>query len=65
MLLDIRKSKHHAAVDCDCRGPGSSVGIATGYELDSPGIFYTRPKVKPPGCGADHLPPSSAEVTKG
>jgi hypothetical protein len=26
----------------DC-GPGSAVGIATGYGLDGPGIFHTRP----------------------
>jgi hypothetical protein len=72
------------------RGPGSSVGIATGYGLDGPGIesrwgarffahvqtgpeahpaSYTMgtgsfPGVKRPGRGADHPPPSSAEVKK-
>jgi hypothetical protein len=70
-------------VDC---GPGSSVGIATGYGLDGPGIeprwgrdfSHTSipalgptehpvqwvPGVKWPGRGADHPPPSSAEVKK-
>jgi hypothetical protein len=73
-----------------CSGPGSSVGIATGYGLDGPGIesrwgarFFahvqTGPeahpasctmgtglsrRVKQPGRGADHPPPSSAEVKK-
>jgi hypothetical protein len=70
--------------------PGSSVGIATDYGLDGPGIetkipgggeiFRTRPDrpwgslsllyneyrvftwVKQPGRGADHPPPSSADV---
>jgi hypothetical protein len=72
-------------------GPGSSVGIATGYGLDGPGIesrwgrgfsHTSRPAlgstqspvqwvpdlyrgVKRPGRGADHPPPSSAEVKKG
>jgi hypothetical protein len=72
------------------RWAGSSVGIATGYGLDGPGIeslvgvrFFahiqaglgthpasctmgtgTFPVVKRPGRGADHPPPSSAEVTK-
>jgi hypothetical protein len=71
-------------------GPGSSVCIATGYGLDSPGIesrwgarFFSHvqtgpeahpasctmgtgsfPGIKRPGCGADHPPPSSAEVKK-
>jgi hypothetical protein len=65
--------------------PGSSVGIATGYGLDGPGIesrwgarFFAHvrtgpgahpasctgsfPGAKRPGSGADHPPPSSAEV---
>jgi hypothetical protein len=68
----------------------SSVGIATGYGLDGPGIesrwgarFFAHvqngpgahpasctagtgsfPGVKWPGRGADHPPPSSAEVKK-
>jgi hypothetical protein len=72
-------------------GPGNSVGIATGYGLDGPGIesrwgrdfpHLSRPAlgptrspeqwvpglsrgVKRPGRGAEHPPPSSAEVTKG
>jgi hypothetical protein len=66
-------------------GPGSSVGIAIGYGLNSPGsnpgwgaIFRTLsdrpwgtmgtrsfPGVKRLGRGANHPPPSSAEVTKG
>jgi hypothetical protein len=74
-------------------GPDSSVGIATGYELDGPGIekkipvgakFFAHvqtgpgahpasctmgtgsfPVVKRPGRGADHPPPSSAEVEHG
>jgi hypothetical protein len=71
-------------------GPGSSVGIETGYGLDGPGIesrwgarFFAHvqtgpeahptsctmatrsfPGVKRPGRGADHPPPSSAEVKK-
>jgi hypothetical protein len=71
-------------------GPGSSVGIATDYGLDGPGIesrwrgrFFAHvqtgpgahpasckmgtgsfPRVKRPGRGADHPPPSSAEVKK-
>jgi hypothetical protein len=72
-------------------GPGSSVGIATDYGLDGPGIgsrwgrefarpssLFLRPTqppirtmgtgsfsgVKRPGRGADHPPPSSAEVKK-
>jgi hypothetical protein len=62
------------------RGPGSSVGIATDYGLDGPGIESrwgtgpgahpacctmgtgSLPEVKRPGRGADHPPPSSAEV---
>jgi hypothetical protein len=72
------------------RGLGSSVGIATDYGLDGPGIekknpgggeifahvqtgpgahpaFWAMgtgsfPGVKRPGRGADHPPPSSAEV---
>jgi hypothetical protein len=69
------------------RGPCSSVGIATSYGLDGPGIqslsgrdfsHTSRPAlgptqppvqwipgVKRPGCGADHPPPSSAEVENG
>jgi hypothetical protein len=66
-------------------GPGSSVGIATDYGMDGPGIeprwkrdfsHNSRPAhpasctmgtgsfqgVKRPGRGADHPPPSSAEV---
>jgi hypothetical protein len=51
-------------------GRGSSVGIATGYGLDGPGIESLRgtmgtgsfPGVKRPGRGADHPPPPSAEV---
>jgi hypothetical protein len=72
------------------RGRDSSVGIATGYGLDGPGIesrwgarffAYVKtgpgahpasctmgtgsfPGVKRPGRGADHPPPSSAEVKK-
>jgi hypothetical protein len=72
----------------DSGGPGSSVGIATDYRLDGPGIesrwrrdflHTSRPAlgptqppkqwvpglsrgVKRPGRGADHPPPSSAEV---
>jgi hypothetical protein len=71
-------------------GRDSSVGIATGYGLDGPGIEFrwgTRffahvqtgpeahpasytmgtgslPGVKRPGRGADHPPPSSADVKK-
>jgi hypothetical protein len=59
-------------------GRGSSVGIATGYGLDGPGIesrwgrYFSHtsrpgpgsfPGVKRPDRGADHPPPSSAEVT--
>jgi hypothetical protein len=49
-------------------GPGSSVGLATGYELDGPGIesrwgrdfsHTSRPTL---GRGADHPPPPRAEV---
>jgi hypothetical protein len=73
-----------------CGGRDSSVGIATGYGLDGPGIesrwgarFFAHvqtgpgaqpasctmgtgsfPGVKRPGRGADHPPPSSAEVRK-
>jgi hypothetical protein len=69
-------------------GPGSSVGIATDYGLDGPGIEprwgrdisrTSRPALVPiqpsvqwvqglsrgvkwPGRGADHPPPSSAQV---
>jgi hypothetical protein len=56
-------------------GPGSSVGIATDYGLDGPGIesrwgrdfshtwaSESYPGVKRPGRGADHPPPPSAEV---
>jgi hypothetical protein len=74
------------------KGPGSSVGIATGYGLDGPGIekkipvgarFFapvqTDPGAHPASCtmgtgsfpgvkrlgrGADHPPPSSAEIKK-
>jgi hypothetical protein len=52
-------------------GPGSSVGIATGYGLDGPGIEFCTmgngsfPGVKRPGRGADHPPPSISEVKKG
>ena len=72
-------------------GRDSSVGIATRYGLDGPGIesrcgvqFFppvqtgpgahpasctmgtgSFPGVKRPGRGADHPPPSSAEVMKG
>jgi hypothetical protein len=72
-------------------GPGSSVGIATGYGAGRSGDripvgvrFFTHvqtgprarpasctmgtgsfPGVKRPGRGADHPPPSSAEVMKG
>jgi hypothetical protein len=71
-------------------GPGSSVGIGTGYGLGSGdritvgarifGHVQTGPEahsasctmgtgsflgVKRPGRGADHPPPSSAEVKKG
>jgi hypothetical protein len=72
------------------RGRDSSVGIATGYGLDGPGIeprwgarFFAHVQtgpgahpasctmgtgsfagVKRPGRGADHPPPSSAEVRK-
>jgi hypothetical protein len=68
-------------------GPGSSIGIATGYGLDGPGIesrFFAYvqtgpgshpasctmgtgsfPGVKRKGRGADHPPPSSAEIKKG
>jgi hypothetical protein len=72
------------------RGRDSSVGMATGYGLDGPGIesrwgarFFAQvqtgpgshsasctmgagsfPGVKRPGRGADHPPPSSAEVKK-
>jgi hypothetical protein len=74
---------YHQVTSC---GPGSSVGIATGYGLDGPGIksrwgrdfsHTSRPALKatqPPvqlvpgvkrrGRGADHPPPSSAEVKK-
>jgi hypothetical protein len=71
-------------------GRDSSVGIATGYGMDGPGIesrwgarFFAHvqtgpeahpasctigtesfPGVKRPGRGADHPPPSSAEVKK-
>jgi hypothetical protein len=65
-------------------GPGSSVGIATGYGLEGQGIesrWGARPALRPtqpsctmgtgsfpgvkrPGRGADHPPPSSAEVEK-
>jgi hypothetical protein len=71
-------------------GPGSSVGIATGYGQDGPGIesrwgrdfshtSKTGPGAHPASCtmgtgsfpgvkrperGADHPPPSSAEVKK-
>jgi hypothetical protein len=67
-------------------GRDSSVGIATGYGLDGPGIesrFFANvqtgpeahpasctmgigsfPGLKRPGRGADHPPPSSAEVKK-
>jgi hypothetical protein len=70
------------------RGQDSSVGIATGYGQESPGIeswwgqdfshVQTGPGTHPafctmgtrsflwvkwPGCGADHPPPSSAEIT--
>jgi hypothetical protein len=73
------------------QGPGSSVGIATGFGLDGPVIesqwgrdfsHTSRPAlgahqasctictgsfpvVKRPGRGADHPPPSNAEVKKG
>jgi hypothetical protein len=73
-----------------CGGPGSSVGIATGYGLDGQGIesswgakFFAHvqtgpeahpasctmdtgsfPGIKRPGRGADHPPPSIAEVKK-
>jgi hypothetical protein len=69
-------------------GPSISVGIATDYGLDGPGIEFQwgrdfshrsrttlgptqppvqwvpgfTPGVKRPGRGADHPPPSSAEV---
>jgi hypothetical protein len=72
-------------------GQNSSVGIATRYGLDGPGIesrwgarfsapvqtgpeihpasYKTGtgswPRVKRPGRGADHPPPTSAEVTNG
>jgi hypothetical protein len=72
------------------RARNSSVGIATGYGMDGPGIeswwgtrFFAHvqtgpgahpasctmgtgsfPGVKRPGRGADHPPPSSAEVKK-
>jgi hypothetical protein len=70
-------------------GHDSSVGVATGYGLDGPGIesrwgrdfsHTSRPALGPPslqyngyrvfpggkaaGSGADHPPPSSAEVKK-
>jgi hypothetical protein len=67
-------------------GPGSSVGIATGYGLDRIPVgvrFFAHVQtgpgahpaccttgtgsfkgVKRSGCGADHPPPSSAEVKK-
>jgi hypothetical protein len=77
-------------LDANICGPGSSVGIATDYGLDGPGIesrwgarFFAHvqsgpeahpasctmgtgsfPGVKRPGRGADHPPPSSAEVRK-
>jgi hypothetical protein len=42
------------------RGPGSSVGIATGYGLDDPGIESRwgrdLPHLSRPGLGPTHLP---------
>jgi hypothetical protein len=82
---------YYIHINCQYGGPGSCVGIVTGYALDGPGIesrwgrdFFAHiqtgpgahpasctmgigsfPGVKRPGCGADHPPPSSAEVKKG
>jgi hypothetical protein len=63
------------------RNRDSSVGIATKYGLDGPGsipgsafrpsLWPTQPPiqyapgVERQGCGADHSPPSSAEVRNG
>jgi hypothetical protein len=52
-------------------GPGNSVGIATGYGLDGPGIEsrwgrdFSHTSRRALGRGADYPPPSSAEVKKG
>jgi hypothetical protein len=76
ITLSVTSGKNSARYYHKCRRPDSSVGIATGYELDGPGIesrcgrdfsHTSRPALVPtqgPGCGAYHPPPSSAKVKK-
>jgi hypothetical protein len=86
-LLETTRNRLAKSIDIES-GPGGSVGIATDYGLDGPGIesrwgarFFAHvqtgpgahpasctmstgsfPGEKRPGRGADHPPPSSAEV---